>query len=130
MRNTIKAALIGAATIATLAVPAAAMASTGPNANSGQTLTKIVGQHAAVYTDPNVGPVSCTEVNHSKQGTTFDSVTCTSTTGLPLTNVTPGAPYSTPWYSDFGTGASAGHYGTFNGTVSADGMSYTGIAAY
>jgi hypothetical protein len=61
---------------------------------------------------------------------TQDSFTCTSTTGLPLTNATPGQPFTLQsgyiWASDFnGTQ-------TYNitGTYSADGMSYTAVAIY
>jgi hypothetical protein len=129
MRKLIYSAAAAAALLAPVAAATAASASTGPSTNSG--LTKMVGQHPAAYQDPFFGGVSCTEVDHSKNvATPFDSINCSSTTGLPLTNVTPGQIGSVGWNSDFASGPSAGLTGTLNFTVSADGMSYTGIATY
>jgi len=73
-------------------------------------------------------PVNCIGVHQVKaKQPTQDSFTCTSLGG-PLGYQTPGAPLYAPygWYSDFD-----GTYTTnISGTVSADGMSYTGVAIY
>jgi hypothetical protein len=126
MKKIIRAAVLGGATVAALAVPAAAMASTGPNAQSG--LTKMTGQNATTYDDGMFGWVSVNEVHHGKNGQNFDSVTATSTTGLPLANVTPGQTGDIGWNTDF-AGISEPQ-GVLHFTVSADGMSYTGTATY
>jgi hypothetical protein len=91
-----------------------------------------VTHYNAAYTDPFFGDVSCTGVHQEKKGkTTQESFTCTSTTGNPLSNVTGGDQLTlstiTGWISD----TASGQYATaFNGTVSADGMSYTAVATY
>jgi hypothetical protein len=93
-------------------------------------ISKLTGSNAASYTDPFFGPVKCDEVHHAnaKAGQNFDSVTCTSTTGLPLTSVTPGEVSTVGWNSDFANVAEP--QGVLSFTVSADGLSYTGIANY
>jgi hypothetical protein len=106
-----------------------------------------VTKYTATYTDPAVGPVTCTGVH--QDGKNFpdstshlsggqDSFTCTSTTGLPLTNVTPGEVVTLAtfggWISDyFDQQAHGGHVIFANSlmlTVSSDGLSYGGEADY
>jgi hypothetical protein len=121
----------------------AASASTGPVAgttapNGNANIVQMTGKNAAVYTDPVFGPVSCTEVHHNAVKTgadnaaDFDSITCKSTTGLPLTGVTAGqAGYTVGWNSDFPAGRTFDlATGSITLNVSADGLSYTGIATY
>jgi hypothetical protein len=128
---------------------------TGVAASSG-TGTSIA-HYTVSYTDPFFGAVTCTGVHQSGKnfpGSTAitgpgpsgpytpatgrggqDNFTCTSTTGLPLTNVTPGESLSLAslpssiWLSDFlplqGEAASS-----FTGTVSSDMFSYTAVATY
>lgn len=128
--------------LAALAAPAAAMANSSNIANptSGTMVqgttqgSKGVTQYRAAYNDPFLGAVSCTGTNHggSVSGS-FDSFTCKSTTGSPLTFYTPNQSLSLNtlpggywWQSDFN-----GHTAqAFTGTVSADGMSYTAVATY
>jgi hypothetical protein len=83
--------------------------------------------------------VSCTGVHQSGKNTTTlgqDSFTCTSTTGLPLTNVTPGESLSLAtfgWNSDYWNLPpfnKAVLATSFTGTVSSDGLSYTAVATY
>ena len=126
MRKLITAATI-VASLATLAVPAVSMASTGTsNGQSG----KLTGNNAAKYNDPVFGSVQCNETQHAK----FDTLSCKSTTGSPLTNVAPGQVGTVGWNSDFGavSGTTNIHpvTGTLAYTVSADGLSYTGQATY
>jgi hypothetical protein len=127
---------------------------TGVAASSGTGTS--VAHYTATYTDNFFGPVTCTGVHQSGKnfggtpitgsGTTShpysptsgtggqDSFTCTSTTGLPLTNVTPGeslslATFCCGWNSDFGPlGGEAAS--SFTGTVSGSGFSYTAVATY
>jgi hypothetical protein len=116
-----------------------------------------VAHYTVSYNDPNLGPVTCTGVHQSGKnfpGSTAitgpgpsgpyipgsgtggqDSFTCTSTSGLPLTNLLPGQSLTLAnlpgggWASDFaplqGELASS-----FTGTVSSDGFSYTAVATY
>jgi hypothetical protein len=103
-------------------------------------------QYKMTYDDPLMGSVSCTGVH--KWGTNYgatvtskfavggrDEWTCTSTTGSPLANTTPGQVFDTAWISDYfniGIG-NAGVYANGAGahiTVSPDGMSETGTANY
>ena len=146
--------------IAGLAIAALGFAVSPALADSGNGAGTTVAHYTAVYTDPFFGPVSCTGVHQAGKnfpGTAItgsgtwddpyipatgrggeDSFTCTSTTGLPLTNVTSGeslslATFTTPpftgWNSDFvplgGEAASS-----FTGKVTADGFSYTAVAIY
>ena len=132
-RISLVAALLGAIVLAFAGV---AMAGSTPNyGSSGSTGTSgngtAVTHYTATYPDPFFGAVTCTGVHQEKKGKpTQDSFTCTSTTGG-LTNVLPGQALTLPtisgWISDTGNGA----YATgFNGTVSADGMSYSAVATY
>ena len=110
-----------------LAATAPAMASTGPS--NGQAC-QLTGNKATSYADPVFGGVQCNETQHAA----FDTVSCKSTTGLPLTNVSPGQVGSVGWNSDW-TGNPAllpshAATGTLSYTVSADGLSYTGQATY
>jgi hypothetical protein len=100
-----------------------AFASTGP-AGNGQT-GHLTGKSAVSYTDPWFGPVRCNETQHP----TFDTVSCQSTTGAPVTNASPGQVISFPgqWNSDFAGGPAGG---SITVTVNADGMGYTGQATY
>jgi hypothetical protein len=135
MRNSIKYSIatgvmtLGA--IGALAVPAfAATPQPGTTPNGNPPISKLTGGNAAPYTDPFFGPVICNEVHHAnaKSAQNFDSVNCASTTGSPLTNVYPGEVSSVGWNSDFA--GSTNPTGTLNFTVSADGLSYAGIATY
>jgi hypothetical protein len=85
----------------------------------------------ANYTDSFFGPVSCTGVNQQKTGSPMqDTFTCTSTSGGPLSNVSPGQTLTWgagSWLSDF-DGQSLNK--TFTATVSLDGMSYSAVATY
>lgn len=116
----------------------AASASTGPVAGTTQpngtaSIVQMTGKNGVSYTDPVFGPVHCDEVHHyAKSGAAdFDSVTCKSTTGLPLTNATPGQTETVGWNSDFSTRNWGDvNTGSITLTVSDDGLSYTGIATY
>jgi hypothetical protein len=135
MRKIIHAGILSAATVAALVVPAtAAFASTpsGGTTPGGSTILKLTGSNAVSYNDPFFGPVICNEVHHSnvKSAQNFDSVSCSSTTGSPLTSVTPGEVSSVGWISDFSNANYPIPQGTLNFTVSADGMSYTAIGTY
>jgi hypothetical protein len=129
-RISLVAALLG---VAVLAFAGVAMAGTSSYGKSGSTGASgngtAVGHIAASYVDPLYGPVSCTGVNQVKKGKpTVENFTCTSTSGSPLTNLTPGGTVVAPWgwYSDYN-----GAFTTnISGTVSADGMSYTAVATY
>jgi hypothetical protein len=116
--------IVAAAAIITGGVAAAApaMASTGPsNGVQGHQMT---GNKADSYPDPVFGPVQCNETQHPA----FDTVSCKSTSGLPLTNVTPGQTGQIGWNSDFA--GSTHPTGTLTYTVNADGTGYTGQATY
>jgi hypothetical protein len=144
MRKYSKIIVVAGALVALLA-PSAAMANSkgiGPSITGasavvsgsfigGSTQGQGVTQYRAAYTDW-FGPVSCIGTNHAPKGkaAAFDSFTCTSTSGLPLQNVSANESLSQnnvpQWVSDFD-----GSYAkTFTGTVSADGMSYTATATY
>jgi hypothetical protein len=102
---------------------APAFASAGPDTN-GQTAQQTGSNNAATYTDPVFGPVKCNETQHPK----FDTVACKSTSGSPLTGVSPGQIGTVGWNSDF---ANSGHNTCVLAyTVSLDGLSYTGQATY
>jgi hypothetical protein len=128
---------IVAIVVAALSITSAAFAGAGgnpPSTNGGSkgNGTQTV-KYTAVYTDYFFGPVSCSGVHQT--GKNFgsngqDSFTCTSTSGLPLTNTYPGELLSAStfggWLSDFnGLGATS-----FAGTVSADGFSQSAVALY
>jgi hypothetical protein len=104
-------------------------------------------KYSATYTDPAVGPVQCNGVHQN--GKNFpdspsglsggqDSFTCTSTTGLPLTNVTPNELVTLTtfggWISDYFAqplhGGNAILANRLALTVSSDGLSYGGEAGY
>jgi len=126
MRKIILAGAAAAATtLAVLGGAGMASASTGPsNGQAGQ----LTGNRAASYADPFFGLVQCNETQHPA----FDTVSCKSTSGLPLANVAPGQVGSVGWNSDFGGKTLPGHQvtGTLSFTVSDDGLSYTGQAVY
>jgi hypothetical protein len=138
-----------AVTAAALAIPSSALASA--SSIGGGTTANAVGtaqgkgtttqQYKAFYTDSFFGPVSCTGVHQSGKNVPYtygqDSFTCTSTTGLPLTNVIAGQSLSLAtfggWYSDYWNLVTPGSNvlaTSFNGTVSGDGFSFTAVATY
>jgi len=95
------------------------------------------------YTDSIFGPVNCIGVHQT--GKNFpgdctsggqDSFTCTSTTGSPVTGVTPGElDYFGVggWQSDYFyyyQGVTVLNTIAFTLTVSSDGFSYSGVAPY
>jgi hypothetical protein len=95
------------------------------------------------YVDALGNPVRCTGVHQTGKnfpGTTTlggqDSFTCMSTTGSPLVGVTPGQVFTLAtgvWNSDYFLSAFGEYiYNTapFTLTVSADRMSYTGVAPF
>lgn len=107
-----KLILIALATV----IASPALASTGPNNAVSQ---KITGKNAVSYADGYFGDsVTCNETKHSK----FDTVGCQITNPY----LQPGSTGTVGWYSDFGTG----QLGTLTYTVSDDGLSYSGTAAY
>ena len=125
-RTAAAAVLLAAAAIGAGAT--AASASTGPSSN-GQA-GQLTGNRATSYADPFFGPVQCNETQHAA----FDTVSCKSTTGAPLANVSPGQIGSVGWNSDW-TGNPAllpshAATGALAFTVSADGLSYAGQATY
>ncbi len=120
-----------------------ALADNGSGNGNGTDVTK----YTATYVDFQVGPVECTGVHQN--GKNFpdsstgmsggqDSFTCTSTTGLPLTNVTPGEVVTLTtfggWISDYFIQTAHGGNVIFANslmlTVSSDGLSYGGEAGY
>jgi len=135
-----------ATTVAALAIPSSALASAssiggGTSANGVGTIqggkNNQTQQYKASYVDPIMGPVACAGVHqtgksYSAQGQ--DSFTCTSTTGSPLTNVYPGEVLTTAdfgWFSDYYMLLGQAVLATnFTLTVSADGLSETGVASY
>jgi hypothetical protein len=141
-------AIVGGLTLALL-ITGSAFAATGGNSGNG-TSGSINGngkgtatvQYKSSYTDPFFGPVRCTGVHQSGKTTLAfaqgqDSFTCTSTSGLALTNVTSGEALSlstfSGWISDYFLLLSPPQtvYATsFSGTVSSDGFSYTAVAGY
>jgi len=128
MRKSARIAALVAGPIMVLGIGAAtaapAFASTGPSTN-GQVGQMTGNTRAASYTDPVFGGVKCNETQHPA----FDTVSCKSTTGSPLTNVAPNATGQVGWNSDF-AGNTRINPGTLTYTVSPDGLSYTGQATY
>jgi hypothetical protein len=141
--------VLAALVVAALSMSAVAFASSGPilgGSNSGIGTSQgghnnTTTQYRATYIDPFFGPVTCIGVHQTgKTGTATaggqDSFTCTSTSGSPLTNVTPSETISlttiSGWISDyyFLLNGSSVYATSFAGTVSADGMSYTAVATY
>jgi hypothetical protein len=119
-------AIIAGGLLATSAGSAAHAATlTGSPASNGQ-VGHMTGNNATFYQDGTFGPVSCNETQHKA----FDTVSCKSTTGLPLTNLTAGEVNSIGWNSDFGTASIHPATGALAFTVSPDGMSYAGQATY
>lgn len=117
MRGFIKVGIISAATVATMAIPAAAFAGTGPNGDQASQ----TGNGAATYTDPVFGPVQCNETEHAK----FDTVECQFTGGQVFA---PNGIQTVGWNSDF---AGSGHStGVLTYTIKPDGTGYTGKATY
>lgn len=133
--------------VAALAMSATAFAGGGGNGGSPPTDGGSKGKgvsttkYRAAYTDLFYGPVSCSGVH--QEGKNFgaygqDSWTCTSTSGNPLPNVTPGQSLSLStsngWYSDYDYFVASPSFvlfaTSFTGTVSDDGYSYTGVANY
>jgi len=126
--------------LAALSLSATALADTAPPTDGGSQGKGVsTVKYSAVYTDYFYGPVSCTGVHQA--GKNFgeygqDSFTCTSTTGGPLPNVSPGESLtlatSNGWFSDYSFFvASPGtvlYASSFTGTVSLDGESYTAVA--
>lgn len=86
--------------------------------------------YKASYNDYVFGPVSCSGVHQiKKDGSVQDSFTCASTSGKPLTYGTPGQTFTWgggTWMSDYNQAMATG----LNGTISADAMSYSGVATY
>lgn len=119
-RIALVAALLG---VIVLAFAGVAMAG-----SNGTTVTQYKTSYNDVY---GFGPVSCSGVHQvKKDGSTQESFTCTSTSGQPLPNVSPGQVINwgpNQWISDFDH---ASLDKTFTGTVSADGMSYSAVATY
>jgi hypothetical protein len=133
-RISLVTALLGAIVLAFagIAMAGTVVSSPGSSANSGANgKGTAVTHYVATYTDSVFGPVSCVGVNQVKAKQPMqDSFTCTSTTGQPLTWGTPGAAFTwgaNTWLSDYnGTSLDT----SLNGTLSADGMSYTAVATY
>jgi hypothetical protein len=131
-----------AAALAALSLSATALADTPPSTDGGSQGKGVsTVKYRAAYTDRFFGPVSCTGVHQT--GKNFgpygqDSYTCTSTTGSPLPNVSPGESLtlatSNGWYSDYYyfavSPATIVFAAAFTGTVSDDGESYTAVASY
>jgi hypothetical protein len=132
-RISLVAALLGAIVLAFAGIASATtVPGTSGNTSPGGYTGKgtVVTHYVATYADPVFGQVSCTGVNQVKKSAPMqDSFTCTSTQGG-LTGVTPGQVINwgpNMWISDF----DGIHYdSSFTATVSADGMSYTGVAIY
>jgi hypothetical protein len=114
-----------------MVVPAAALSNNGVHTTVAYSVS---------YTDAIWGPVTCTGTHqYGKQwpGTTTtggrDSFTCTSTSGLPVTGAAAGQVYTYAvggWASDYAPLNGATNTIAFTVTVSLDGMSYSGVAAY
>jgi hypothetical protein len=118
-----------------LVVPAAAATNKGGN-------TTI--PYSYSYTDPVYGPITCTGVHQFGKNwpgdlTTYggrDSFTCTSSTTSPLTGVTAGQVVLIGvggWWSDYfywGYGLAVPNTIAFSLTVSSDGLSFSGVAAF
>jgi hypothetical protein len=131
--------LISAVAMSALVIPSVASANASnlrPGGPTGTTIGTSQGgknmqttQYKAVYTDPVMGPVSCAGVHQVSKAAVQDSWTCASTTASPLTGVSAGQSITTAnfgWNSDFnGAGATS-----LAMTVSADGLSETGVATY
>jgi hypothetical protein len=134
-----------AATVAALAIPSSALAnasgstgidSTGLGSTQGGK-SNTTQQYRTSYVDGVMGPVTCAGVHQSGKAYSAlgqDSFTCASTTGLPLTNVSPGEVVTAanfPWISDYYKLLGQTVYATsFTLTVSADGLSEMGVASY
>jgi hypothetical protein len=136
-RISLIAALLGAivlafAGIAMAATPSTTLVATTGNSNVGGAKGNgmAVSHYTATYNDPVFGAVSCTGINQVKNGKMQDQFTCTSTQGGLLGGYQPGQVINwgpNTWISDFdGTSYDK----TFTSTISADGMSYTGVATY
>ena len=136
---------MAATAVAVLAVPAASMANAGTSSGiNGTGIGSTQGnaknyttQYKTSYVDSVNGPVSCVGVH--KAGTNYsangmDTWTCTSTNGSPLTlpgEVVAGQSYTQEWASDyFALKGNGGVIANATLTVSADGMSETGVANY
>jgi hypothetical protein len=142
--------LIAVVAVAALAGPPSALASSSSIAHSNSGIGTVqpngkVVQYRAAYGDPLFGPIACTGTHHDPSGHlsstnlvgtiggSFDSFTCTSTSGAPLTNVYPGETFAFEgWLSDYFLQTSAGGVfaTSFTGTVSADGLSFSAVATY
>lgn len=98
------------------------VAAAGTVGSSNGVSSKMTGKAAASYSDWYFGgPTTCNETQHAK----FETVSCTlSTPNLALA----GTSGSVGWISDFPNGT--GIIGTFNYTVSLDGLNYFGTATY
>jgi hypothetical protein len=131
-----------AVALAAFSLSATALADTPPSTDGGSQGKGVsTVKYTAVYTDRFYGPVSCTGVHQT--GKNFglygqDSFTCTSTTGGPLPNVSPGQSLTLAttngWFSDyyyFAVSPATVLFATsLTGTVSLDGESYTAVASY
>jgi hypothetical protein len=123
------ASVVAGSAFADTVVSTPGASATGGASGKGTQVT----HYTATYSDPNFGPVSCVGVNQAKaKQPAQDSFTCTSTSGHPLGSLTPGQslnlgniPYGA-WVSDYNNAWAT----SLNGTVSADGMSYTATAIY
>lgn len=131
---------------AMVAVPVFAATGSAGNVASNVAQTPVAAFRAPTYqvsyTDEFFGNVRCTGV-HIETGPTTDrtgmqsndTFMCTSTTGQPLTNVTPGEVLSLGtfggWLSDYFQQQGQNVYATsFNGVVWPKGMTYTATASY
>jgi len=141
MKKTLVGIVSGIALFGVMAVPAFAISTTAGLGHSAVANSASRGKGASIvhyktsYTDPLFGPVQCAGVHQT--GRMFsvngqDSFTCTSTTGSPLTKVTPNESLSLAtvgaWQSDSTTATLLAV--SFTGVVSSDGFSYTAVAVY
>jgi hypothetical protein len=131
-----------AVAVAALSLSATALADTPPSTDGGSQGKGVsTVKYRAAYSDRFFGPVSCAGVHQT--GKNFgpygqDGWTCTSTSGSPLPNVSPGQSLTLAttngWYSDyyyFVVSPSTVVVATsFTATVSSDGESYTAVADY
>jgi hypothetical protein len=105
MRNIIRTAVLSAGVVAALAVPAAAMASTGPgsfSAAGSQPGNSTLIKATFSYGDPVFGNVNCQEIHHQNGTQDFDSVSCQTPDGSGLGGgYQPGQTYTVLWESDF-----------------------------
>jgi hypothetical protein len=131
--------IVAITAVAALAAPAAALANasnipgnvtgTVPGSTQGAKNNQVT-QYKAAYSDYFFGGVSCSGTHHATATGSFDSFTCTSTTGKPLTNVAPNQSLSLATFGGWNSDYDAQPATIFTGTVSPNGMSYTAVANY